>query len=101
VIELEIVTVHPHANGVVLWRIREGDERGVGDRLRTSARLLLRRGVGRREGVRHRLVVRAVRVVDAERPQLLEERALGTAERHAVLRPARPRKRRFDVAEVE
>ena len=62
------------------------------------------REVGRvagRERVRHRLVLGAVAIRDAEGRERLQEGRLRLGQRHAVLRPPRAREARLDVAEVE
>ena len=61
---------------------------------------IVRRRVARRERLRDRLVVGGA-VVDAERRELVEERVLRLAQRHAVLRPPRPGERRLDGGEIE
>ncbi len=98
-LELVVGAGDGHA-GMSGWRCH-GDRREIRLGLRFAARLLLGRRVRGGERVGDGLVVRAVRIVDAERPERLEERFLRARERHPVLRPARSGKRRLDVAEIE
>ena len=71
-----------------------------------SARLRLAAGRSRRERVARGerlgdgLVVR-VAVVDAEARERVDERTLRVAQRHAILRPARPGERWLDRGEIE
>ena len=79
-----------------------------GGAVETTASAALRVVAGRRRGERiarrERLgdgLVVGVAVVDAEAGERVEERLLRLAERHAVLRTARPGERRLDRREVE
>ena len=97
---IELVVLPGDARAPVRRCGRRGTSE-VGDRLGRARGLLLRRRIGGRERVGDGVVVRAVRVVDAERAECFHEARLRARERYAVLRAARTRKRRLDVAEVE
>ncbi len=98
---LERVVLARHLHRLLLRHRRDVRRLGVRHRLRLRAGLLLRRRVARRECVGDSPVVAAVRIVDAERVQRLDERVLRVRERDAILRAARPGERRLDIAEVE
>ena len=94
---VEVVVGARDCRDVVVRRGRRRDGWALDHRF--PAGLLLRGRVGGRERVGDRFVT--VGVVDAERAERVDERPLRARKRHAVLRPARSRDRRLDVAEVE